>query len=103
VLYKIESEQVLHLDFVDFLGPVPFELLKGFDLRKACGADSTLGSAVFSLIDFVPIIVSHMSSDEFFLVIDAWPIRIDFHCQGLAGKLSRHTVAIGIQNNPELS
>ena len=35
-----EPEQIFYLELVDFFGPGPLELLKGFDLWKACGADT---------------------------------------------------------------
>ena len=68
LLYEVESEQVFHLHSVDFLGPVPVELLKGFDLRKACRTDSTFGSAVLPLISF--------GADQLAKIVDMIPLFI---------------------------
>ena len=45
---EAESEQVFYLQLVDFFRPGPLELLKCFNLGKACGADTSLSCAVAS-------------------------------------------------------
>ena len=39
VFQELQTEKVLHLELVDFLGPVPAELFEGFDDREAGGFD----------------------------------------------------------------
>ena len=49
---ELESEQVFYLELVDFFGPGPLELFKRFNLRKTCGTDASLRSAVLSQVGF---------------------------------------------------
>ena len=46
VLDKCQAEVVLHLQTVNPGGPVPAELLKGFDDGEAREPDATLGGAI---------------------------------------------------------
>jgi len=46
---ELQSEEVLHLETVDFLGPVPVELFEGFEDREAGGLDASFDDALAAL------------------------------------------------------
>src|SRR5262249_5743478 len=50
-LDKLEMEMMLHLEAVNTRGPVPAELLQGFDDGEARQPDATLGGAILPQID----------------------------------------------------
>ncbi len=43
---ELQAEEVLNLEAIDFLGPIPMELLQRFDDRKACGLDAQLDTGL---------------------------------------------------------
>lgn len=47
---EVQAEEVLHLEAIDFLGPVPLELFEGFDDRKAGGPDAQLHGVLEALL-----------------------------------------------------
>src|SRR6516164_9625134 len=47
---KLQPEEVLDLEAIDFLGPVPTKLLKGFEHREAGGFDAQLDSVLESVL-----------------------------------------------------
>jgi hypothetical protein len=46
--HEPQTEEVLHLQLVDFLRPVPVELVEHLDDREACGADPTFHGALLA-------------------------------------------------------
>jgi len=48
LFHESESEQILYLQPVDFLWPVPVEIVKGFEHRKSCLFDAVLSATVMS-------------------------------------------------------
>ncbi len=47
---ELQAEEVLELEAVDFLGPVPPELFKGFEDREAGGLDPPFNGALAALV-----------------------------------------------------
>jgi len=45
---KLKTEEVLDLEAVDFLRPVPAEGVEGFDEGKACGFDAASDSTILA-------------------------------------------------------
>ena len=45
---KLKTEEVLDLEAVDFLRPVPAEGVEGFDQREACGFDAASDGTVLA-------------------------------------------------------
>jgi hypothetical protein len=49
---KLEAEEMLDLESVDLLGPVPAELFEGLEDREAGGFDTALYGALVALVVF---------------------------------------------------
>ncbi len=65
-----------------------------------------MGNQLFGMIRVFDILTavigSDMAGNQFFLMIDAKPVRIGFQGQTLPGIFCRYGIAIGIQGDPEL-
>ena len=66
---ELQAKEVLDLEPIDFLGPVPAELFEGFDDREASGFDAPFNDALAPLgvlafdqptqiFDVVPVLLS---------------------------------------------
>ncbi len=47
---ELQTEEVLNLEAIDFLGPIPMELLQGFENRKARSLDAQLDGVLEPLL-----------------------------------------------------
>jgi hypothetical protein len=66
VLDKVEPEEILDLEPIDFFGPGPVELIQGFDEREASHTDAALYGSVPAQ--------SGLATDEVLEVIDMCPV-----------------------------
>jgi hypothetical protein len=66
VLDKVEPEEILDLEPIDFFGPGPVELIQGFDEREASHTDATFYGSVPAQ--------SGLATDEVLEVIDMCPV-----------------------------
>ena len=78
---ELQPEEVLDLEAIDFLGPVPAELFEGFDDRKAGGFDAQLDGVL------EPLLV--LAVDEAAQVVDVAP--------GLLGSLLGQFGILGLE------
>jgi hypothetical protein len=66
VLEKREPGEVLDLEAIDLFGPIPLELVEGFEDRKARPADAPVGSAI--------LFACGLSGDEFAEIVHMGPV-----------------------------
>jgi hypothetical protein len=70
---ELQAKEVLHLEAINFLGPVPVELFESFDDGEASGFDAPFNDALASLgvlafdqptqiFDMIPVLLSALLS-----------------------------------------
>jgi hypothetical protein len=65
---ELQTEEILHLEAVEFLGPIPAKLLEGFENRKTSGFDPTLDGELTALVE--------LSVDQSAQVFDMVPMLL---------------------------
>ena len=78
---EFQAKEVLDLEPIDFLGPVPAELFEGFEDGEASGFDAAFNDALASLgifafdepaqiFDVIPVLLSTLLSQFGMVVLD---------------------------------